>query len=152
MLTGWCHTFSPARKYAKSRRGPPVRSSDSPNGQRGKRIGFEGNKRFLRFPLCNSLGNGLQKDSIYPFPRLPHRRSTRHIVSFSASRKFCLCLDFSSSPQKPFAFAGTPICATPRNDIFKRSFRGSEATVGIPILRGRLPRQFANWLAMTGNV
>ena len=33
------HTFSPTRKYAKSRREPPVWSSDSPDGLMGKRIG-----------------------------------------------------------------------------------------------------------------
>ena len=52
-----CHTFSPARKYAKSRREPSVWFSDSPDGQRGKRTSLFENQPFCRFPLWNPFDN-----------------------------------------------------------------------------------------------
>ena len=45
------HTFSPTRKYAKSRREPFVRSSDSPNDLRRKRIGLSFSNISSAFPL-----------------------------------------------------------------------------------------------------
>ena len=41
------------------------------------------------------------------------RKSTRYIVPFPASRKFHPYLGFSSPPQRPFAFAGSPISLPP---------------------------------------
>ena len=54
------HTFSPARKYAKSRREPPVWFSDSPDGLRGKRIGFHIAPIIFRFPLRNPLARSTE--------------------------------------------------------------------------------------------
>ncbi len=45
------HTFSPVRKYAKNRREPSVWFSDSPDGLKGKRIGFLFVQIVFRFPL-----------------------------------------------------------------------------------------------------
>ena len=52
-----CHTFSPARKYAKIRREPSVWFSDSPDGQRGKRTSlFVKNNLFAVSPFGIPLG------------------------------------------------------------------------------------------------
>ena len=69
------HTFSPARKYAKSRREPPVWFSDSPDGLRGKRIGFHIVPIVFRFPLRNPLA-----------------RSTEIILILSALRTHSFCI------------------------------------------------------------
>ena len=66
---------------------------------------------------------------------LPRRRSTSHTPIFSASGKYHLCLGFSSSPQRPFAFAGSPKCGA-RNDRKVGSLRGGRMPdVAISILK-----------------
>ena len=47
------HSSSPARKYPKSRREPPVWFPDSPDGQRGKFIGVATNEFAETFPFVS---------------------------------------------------------------------------------------------------
>ncbi len=104
-------------------------------------------------------GNGAQKGSGEKFLRcvllaqddtrdgLPHRPSTRHNVSFSASRKFHLCLGFSSPRKGEWPLRGPRFWSCPHND--GEAFGGSKPPPYEGLWGSGLPRQCAHWLAMT---